>query len=167
MTDVLGMTAREMGRQLTLRYANLNGIKSKTEEVKSWTEKGKADIAAFVETWADDSVTDSLIVDLVKFNVYRKDRVGCQKECGGGGIAIVAKKDLHTLRTVEYEVDGLELMWVKIVGMKMVALVGVLYAPGYDMEVFAELPYHIAELLKGLQSRSLEKIPPYLRRNLS
>ncbi|GAV06447.1 hypothetical protein RvY_16438 [Ramazzottius varieornatus] len=153
MSNVRGNTDGEMGKQLIFRYANLNGIKSKSEELKAWTERGKVDIGAFVETWADDSVTDTLIADLEKYKVHRKDRAGCRKE-GGGGVAIIVQKDLHTLRATEYEVEGLELMWVKVVGMKMVALVGVLYAPGYDMEVFAKLRC------------SLEKIPPYLRRNM-
>ncbi|GAV06640.1 hypothetical protein RvY_16596 [Ramazzottius varieornatus] len=153
MSNVRGNTDGELGKQLIFRYANLNGIKSKSEELKAWTERGKVDIGAFVETWADDSVTDTLIADLEKYKVHRKDRAGCRKE-GGGGVAIIVQKDLHTLRATEYEVEGLELMWVKVVGMKMVALVGVLYAPGYDMEVFAKLRC------------SLEKIPPYLRRNM-
>ena len=55
------------------------------------------------------------------------------------------------MRAAEYEEEGLELMWVKVVGLSMVAVVGVLYAPGYDVDVFAKL------------RRSLEKIPPYLR----
>ncbi|GAV08471.1 hypothetical protein RvY_18154 [Ramazzottius varieornatus] len=59
-----------------------------------------------------------------------------------------------TLRVDEYELEGLELLWLKVVGWKMIAVVGVLCAPGYDMEVFAKL------------RTSLQKIPPYLRRNL-
>ncbi|GAU92434.1 hypothetical protein RvY_04515 [Ramazzottius varieornatus] len=115
MTNVRGTTDGNLGKQLTLRYANLNGIKSKTEEVKAWTEKGSVDIGAFVETMADDTVTDELIADLQKYSVYRKDRAGCQKETGGG-VAVIARKDLQTLRIDEYEVEGLELLWLKVVG---------------------------------------------------
>ncbi|GAV06775.1 hypothetical protein RvY_16706 [Ramazzottius varieornatus] len=129
MTNVQGTFDGELRKHLTLRYANLNGVKCKTEELTAWTKKGE------------------------KFNVCRKDRTGCRKE-SGGGVAVIAKKDLRTSRAVEYEVDGLELMWLKIVGLRKVALVGVLYAPGYYEEVFAKL------------SRSLESISPYLRRNL-
>ncbi|GAV08611.1 hypothetical protein RvY_18276 [Ramazzottius varieornatus] len=154
MANNLAMADGKLEKPLILRHANLNGIKSKTEEVKAWTERGKVDIAAFVETMADDTVTDGLIADLQKYNVYRKDRAGCRKE-SGGGVAITAKDDLHSLRAADYEVERLELMWVKVVGMSMVALVGVLYAPGYEMEVFGKL------------SDSLAKIPPYLRRNLT
>ncbi|GAU92807.1 hypothetical protein RvY_04841 [Ramazzottius varieornatus] len=153
MANNLAMADGKLGKRLILRYANLNGIKSKTEEVKACTERGKVDIAAFVETMADDTVTDGLIADLQKYNVYRKDRAGCRKE-SGGGLAIIAKKDLHTLRAADYGVEGLELMWVKVVRMSMIALVGVLYAPGYDMKVF------------GKRRVSLAKIPPHLQRNL-
>ncbi|GAU91414.1 hypothetical protein RvY_03672 [Ramazzottius varieornatus] len=78
---------------------------------------------------ADDTVTDGSITDLQKYSVYRKDRAGCQKVTGGG-VAVIARKDLHTLRVDEYEVEGHELLWLKVVGWKMIAVVGVLYARG-------------------------------------
>ncbi|GAU87139.1 hypothetical protein RvY_00035 [Ramazzottius varieornatus] len=109
MTNVRETTDGNLGKQLTLRYANLDGIKSKTEEVKAWTEKGSVDIGAFVETMADDTVTDGLIADLQKYSVYRKDRAG-------GTVAVIAREELHMLRVDEYEVEGLELLWLKVVG---------------------------------------------------
>ena len=143
----------DIGKRLTLRYANLNGVRSKTEEVKAWTEKSNPDIVAFVETMADDSVSDSLIADLTRYNVYRKDRAGCTKE-GGGGIALITKKELHTVTAPEFEVDGLELLWVKIIGVRMTLLVGVFYGAGYELDVFAKL------------RQSIEAIPSRLRRNI-
>ncbi|GAU92264.1 hypothetical protein RvY_04365-2, partial [Ramazzottius varieornatus] len=48
----------------------------------------------------------------------------------------------------------LELLWVKFISVRTNLLVGVLYAPGYDLDVFTKL------------RTSLQLIPPRLRRNL-
>ncbi|GAU99945.1 hypothetical protein RvY_10876 [Ramazzottius varieornatus] len=57
---------------------------------------------------------------------------------------------------VEYEVVGLEVLWVKVIALRMncALLIGVVYAPGYDSEVFSKL------------RTSMERIPPHLRRNI-
>ncbi|GAU91394.1 LOW QUALITY PROTEIN: hypothetical protein RvY_03654 [Ramazzottius varieornatus] len=102
---------------------------------------------------ADDSVTDALIEDLELFDVHRKDRTGCQKE-NGGGVALICKKELQTIRAAEYEVESLELLWVKVIGVRTNLLASVLYASGYDLDVFTKL------------RTSLQLIPPRLRRNL-
>ncbi|GAU92263.1 hypothetical protein RvY_04365-1 [Ramazzottius varieornatus] len=150
----MDVSTGQVGKKLTLRYANLNGIKSNTEEVKSWISRSKADIGAFVETMADDSVADALIADLDLFDVHRKARTGCQKE-NGGGVTLICKKELQTISAAEYEV------WSLVPSMRKVwssfgtnLLVGVLYAPGYDLDVFTKL------------RTSLQLIPPRLRRNL-
>ncbi|GAU88290.1 hypothetical protein RvY_01021-3 [Ramazzottius varieornatus] len=54
----------------------------------------------------------------------------------------------------ELEVAGLEVLWVKVIALRMNLLLGVIYAPGYDDDVFGKL------------RTSMEHIPPYLRRNI-
>ncbi|GAU92133.1 hypothetical protein RvY_04251 [Ramazzottius varieornatus] len=54
----------EVGRKLIVRYANVNGIRSKSEEVKKWMEEGKADVVALVETMADEATVDCMSCDL-------------------------------------------------------------------------------------------------------
>ncbi|GAU89872.1 hypothetical protein RvY_02371 [Ramazzottius varieornatus] len=106
-----------------------------------------------VETWADQSTPDCMIADLNQYVLFHKDREGCQKE-KGGGVAIAVKKDLQALRTTSLEVDGLEVMWIKLICLRLNVLIGVIYAPSYDIDVFTKL------------RSSIEHIPPFLRRNL-
>ncbi|GAV00593.1 hypothetical protein RvY_11419 [Ramazzottius varieornatus] len=55
---------------------------------------------------------------------------------------------------VEYEVVGLEALWVKVIALRMNLLIGVVYAPGYDSEVFSKL------------RTSMERSRSHLRRNI-
>ncbi|GAU91499.1 hypothetical protein RvY_03738 [Ramazzottius varieornatus] len=85
MTNVQGTSDGELGKLLTLQYANLNGLKCKKEELKARTEKGEVHIGCFVETWADDRVTDSWIADLEKFNIDKsayRELISVTKEFG-------------------------------------------------------------------------------------
>ncbi|GAU89353.1 hypothetical protein RvY_01910 [Ramazzottius varieornatus] len=142
-----------VSRKLVLRYANVNGIRSKSEEVKRWIDEGDADIVALVDTIAGDSTADCLMCDLDRYNLHRLDRTGCQKETGGG-VALIMKRELQAIRMPQFEVSGLEVLWVKVVALRMNLLVGVIYAPGYDVTVFSDL------------RASMEKIPFHLRRNI-
>ncbi|GAU92134.1 hypothetical protein RvY_04252 [Ramazzottius varieornatus] len=54
----------------------------------------------------------------------------------------------------ELEVAGLEVLWVKLIALRMNLLLEVVYAPGYDVEAFSKL------------RTSMERIPPHLRRNI-
>ncbi|GAU99364.1 hypothetical protein RvY_10380 [Ramazzottius varieornatus] len=143
----------EIGKKLSFLYGNVNGIRSKSEEIKRWMQEKKADIVALVETWADQSTPDCMIADHDQYVLFRKDREGCQKE-KGGGVAIAVKKNLHALRMTSLEVDGLEVMWIKLICSRLNVLIGVIYAPSYDADVFTKL------------RSSMEHIPPFLRRNL-
>ncbi|GAV09217.1 hypothetical protein RvY_18792 [Ramazzottius varieornatus] len=96
----------EIGKKLTFLYGNVNGIRSKSEK--------KADIVALVETWADNSTPDCLIADPEHYNLFRKDREGCKKQAGGG-VAIAIKKGLQAVRMESLEVDGVEVMWIKMI----------------------------------------------------
>ncbi|GAU90413.1 hypothetical protein RvY_02830 [Ramazzottius varieornatus] len=138
----------EVGRKLVVRYTNVNGIRSKIEEVKKWMEEGKADVVALVETMADTATVDCSFCDLLRLN-----RLGCRKE-SGGGVALAVKKDIQIIRMYELEVAGLEVLWVKVIALRMNLLLGAIYAPVYDDDVFSKL------------RTSMERIPPYLRRNI-
>ncbi|GAU90236.1 hypothetical protein RvY_02684 [Ramazzottius varieornatus] len=142
-----------IGKKLSFLYGNVNGIRSKSEVIKRWMREKKADIVALVETWADQSTPDCMIADLDQYVLFRKDREGCQKE-KSGGVAIVVKKDLQALRMTSLEVDGLEVMWIKLICLRLNVLIGVIYAPSYDADVFTKL------------RSSMEHVPPFLRRNL-
>ncbi|GAV06544.1 hypothetical protein RvY_16512 [Ramazzottius varieornatus] len=143
----------EIGKKLTFLYGNVNGIRSKSEETKRWMGEKKADIVALVETWADNSTPDCLIADPEHCNLFRKDREGCKKQAGGG-VAIAIKKGLQAVRMESLEVDGVEVMWIKLICLHLNVLIGVVYAPAYDTQVFSEL------------RTSMELFPPFLRRNI-
>ncbi|GAU93592.1 hypothetical protein RvY_05512-1 [Ramazzottius varieornatus] len=116
-------------------------------------EERKADVVALVETWAEKSTAHCLIVDPDQYDLFRKDREGCRKE-SGGGVAIAVKKGLQAIRMTSMEVDGLEVMWIKLICLRPNVLIGVIYAPSYDTDVFSKL------------RSSMERIPPFLRRNV-
>ncbi|GAV02060.1 hypothetical protein RvY_12673 [Ramazzottius varieornatus] len=143
----------EIGKKLTFLYENVNGIRSKSEETKRWMEERNAVIVALVETWADESTADCLIADLDQYNLFRKDRQRCLKE-KGGRVAIAVKNGLQALRMTSLEVDGLEVLWIKLVCLRLNVLVGVVYAPSYDTDVFSKL------------RTLMESFPPFLKRNL-
>ncbi|GAV09676.1 hypothetical protein RvY_19177-2 [Ramazzottius varieornatus] len=141
------------GKKLVIRYANVNGIRSKSDEVMRWMEDGKADVVALVETMAEPSIAECSFCHPAFYKFERLDRDGCQKSTGGG-VAIVIRKEFQIRRMVEYEVVGLEVLWVKVIALPMNLLIGVVYAPGYDSEDFSKL------------GTSMERIPPHLTRNI-
>ncbi|GAU92261.1 hypothetical protein RvY_04363 [Ramazzottius varieornatus] len=97
----------EVGRKLVVRYANVNGIRSKSEEVEKWMEEGKADVVALVETMDDTATVDCSFCDLDHYKLERLDRLGCRRE-SDDGIALAVKKDIRIIRMYELEVAGLE-----------------------------------------------------------
>ncbi|GAV00594.1 hypothetical protein RvY_11420 [Ramazzottius varieornatus] len=82
----------EVGKKLVNRYANVNGIRSKSDEVKRWMEDGKADVVALVETMAEPSTADCSFCDPAFYKLERLDRDGCQKSTEGA-VALVIRKE--------------------------------------------------------------------------
>ncbi|GAV04881.1 hypothetical protein RvY_15088 [Ramazzottius varieornatus] len=142
-----------VGKKLVIRYANVNGIRSKSNEVKRWMEDRMADVVALVEIMAGPSTADCSFCDPAFYKLQRLDRYGCQTSTGGG-VALVIRKEFQIRRMVEYELVRLEVLWVEVIALRMNLLIGVVHAPGYDSEVFSKL------------RTSMERISPHLRRNI-
>lgn len=102
---------------------------SQRQALKVWSQT--SDVVAFSETHADETVSDCCLADLEVYNVFRKDR-----NINGGGEAVLVSKRLNFIRTPEYEVDGVEFTWLKIVGIRMNLSFRVFYGPSCDITVF-------------------------------
>jgi hypothetical protein len=64
----------------------VRGLCTKTHEfyLSSLSSTSNFDIIALTETWLNDSVSDGELLDLDRFNVFRKDRNSCRHKRGGG-----------------------------------------------------------------------------------
>jgi hypothetical protein len=65
---------------ISIYYQNVRGLCTKTHEfyLSSLSSTSNFDIIALTETWLNDSVSDGELLDLDRFNVFRKDRNSCR-----------------------------------------------------------------------------------------
>jgi len=65
---------------------NARSIKNKMPELRHLLTYGNYDIICFVETWLNESITDSMLIEGVPYRLIRRDRGS-----HAGGIAVFFK----------------------------------------------------------------------------
>lgn len=81
-----------MAFTIKIYYQNVNGIRSKTNDFFISVCELDYDVIMLTETFLNDSVFNSEIFDLNKYNVFRRDRVYSSVHEKGGGVLIAVKK---------------------------------------------------------------------------
>lgn len=141
--------------ELNIYYQNLNGVKTKLNELNLNLSISNYDCIAFTETWLNNEYFDSEIFER-KYTVYRKDRN--LKQAGkmdGGGIALAIKQKFKTMRCDYLEDNVTESLWIKVYSStNSYFFVGVVYfivnAPKEHFKYFFnKLIENEHELMKG------------------
>jgi hypothetical protein len=108
------------------------------------------DIICISETWLKPQILDS-DVDIEGFKIHRKDRL----DTISGGVGMYVNDFIPNKRVKEFELPGLEVMWVEIIlGLKKI-LVGAGYRP----------PKQSVEVAGNFLSLFQESIDLILKRN--
>ena len=95
-------------------YANARSLKNKLPELHKLIIKPNFEIFCFSETWLDDSISDSMLLNKCKFKVFRKDR-----PTRGGGVCMLIKNKIEcTEVALPSMFSGIELIAVDIIVSK-------------------------------------------------
>lgn len=110
---------------LAVWFSNVRSVKNKLLDFQVLVASSPQTVFAICETWLDPSVPDGLLVDTTRHVVHRKDREGR----GGGGVMFVTPRHLACRRRRDFEVDGLEALFVEIAHKRGKVLLGCVYCP--------------------------------------
>lgn len=103
-----------MVKQLKIFYQNVRGIRTKTNVIYLALLNTDFDVIVFSETWLNDSISCSEIIDN-RYTVFRRDRESAEScKSDGGGVLIAVSKRYKSCRIDSWE-TRCEDLWVNIV----------------------------------------------------
>ncbi|XP_040063029.1 uncharacterized protein LOC120837605 [Ixodes scapularis] len=105
-------------------FSNLRSVKNKMLEFRVLTESRPNTIFALCETWLDNSIYDSQLVDLTRFKVYRKDR-----NRSGGGVLVAIPSSITCTRRHDLDRNDLEAIFVDLHSKQGLLHLCVAYCP--------------------------------------
>lgn len=108
-----------------LWFSNVRSIKNKLLDFQVLVASSPEMVFSLCETWLDASVPDGLAIDTACHVVYKKDREGCS----GGGVMFVVPQHLPCRRRQDFEVAGLEALFIEISHKRGKVLFGCVYCP--------------------------------------
>ena len=73
---------------------NAQSVKNKREELQNLQKLDQYDVICITETWGNKTVSDPMICNIEKYQIFRKDRNSNTKK-EGGGVCILVKKEVH------------------------------------------------------------------------
>ncbi|XP_045524992.1 uncharacterized protein LOC123714671 [Pieris brassicae] len=99
---------------LSVYYQNCGGIKSKIDKLKNSILLSNFDVIVLVETWLVDSVFDGELHS-GGYDVFRRDRnLQFSRKKGGGGVLVMVKKGIKSIRLTEFEAPDLEEIYIHL-----------------------------------------------------
>lgn len=92
----------------------VSGIRSQLKEIRSAIAGTNYDIIVLIETWLHEGIFNSEIFDSA-WNVYRADRVLITDVTRRGGGALIAiRSNLNSVQIVNYSIDDIDFVFVKL-----------------------------------------------------
>jgi hypothetical protein len=107
-------------RELSCFFLNTQSIKTvdrlknKPVEFRNMVELLKPDILAVNESWLQEYIPDSLITDVKKYALYRKDRIGTT----GGGVFVMVSKTIWSRDRKTWESEDTRNNEIKVVEIR-------------------------------------------------
>lgn len=136
---------------LSIALLNINGLTPERLEAVSHSVAYNCDIICFTETHLHaNSNTSTLQVEGYQ-NIIRLDRVGGN----WGGVAVLVANHLYVSVNHDYNVPGLELLWVRIRHRNKVFMLGICYRPPSATTEFWE---KLQDSIDNIKSQSAKKI---------
>lgn len=89
-----------------------------------WLGGGHNVALGLSETWLSESVDDA-VVGVDGYGVYRRDMVGK----AGGGVLVFVSNIIKSVKRMDLEVEGVELIWVEVTVSGRHFLVGDVHRP--------------------------------------
>ena len=113
---------RTSKKKLSILHINAQSIRHKMDAFRA--ESAGYDIICVTETWLNPNIDNDTISMDGFHNPFRKDRNDSH-----GGVAIYINESLHVTGKPEYDVDGLETVWVEVKTTHFKCLINATYRP--------------------------------------
>ena len=137
---------------LSISLLNVNGLRSKLDDIKVLLNTSKIDILCINETKIDQNISKADLA-IPGYNFHRKDR-----NRHGGGVGIYFKNSLNINPLPHLSSEGIESMWIKIALKKSSPIfICCAYRPprrGQDKEKIEHLICHFKDSISKLPSKS-------------
>lgn len=110
---------------LLVVHLNCRSVYSKLKDLLiGWLGGGHNVALGLSETWLSESVDDA-VVGVDGYEVYRRDMVGK----AGGGVLVFVSNIIKSVKRMDLEVEGVELIWVEVTVSGRHFLVGDVHRP--------------------------------------
>lgn len=93
---------------LNVGHLNINSLKSKMNEIKSFVKDYNLQVLAVSETHLETTVEDSEVM-MEGFRMFRKDRDRC-----GGGVALYVQNQIKSEQQNDLMQDDTEMVWIRV-----------------------------------------------------
>ena len=107
---------------ISCKFLNARSIVNKREDLQALLESEQLDVLAVAETFLDDDILDSELVDN-SYVVFRRDR-----NRHGGGVMLLLRNNLPAVRRYDLESDC-EVLWIQVSIERAPLFLGVYYRP--------------------------------------
>lgn len=111
-------------------HININGIRSKLDEVKLLLDESSLDLLAITETHLSDNVDDDEIM-IENYSLIRKDRMGTKNHWGGTAIYFKDHLNIYELEN-DKNMKSIESVWVEVIEKSQRLIFGCIYRPPND-----------------------------------
>ena len=137
---------------LSISLLNVNGLRSKLDDIKILLQSGNIDILCVNETKVDQHISQADLA-ISGYNLHRKDR-----NRHGGGVGIYCKDFININTLPHLSSEGIESIWIKISVKKSSPIfLCCAYRPprkGQDKEKIEHLISHFKNTISNLPSKS-------------
>lgn len=112
-------------------YQNVRGLRTKLVDFRCNSSASAFDIIFVNESWLNDGVYDSEVVDIDQFQIFRRDRSSSASlKRDGGGSFIAVRRDLRPSLLPEFQSNA-EDVWIQIsIGGQRIFMCCVYIPPG-------------------------------------
>lgn len=89
---------------LNVYYQNVRGLRTKLNEFLLNSMGNYHDLLFISESWLNDNINDSELVDINHYSVFRRDR--CASDCAkkdGGGVFVAVRNNLNPVRLLNFQ----------------------------------------------------------------
>ncbi|XP_036322182.1 uncharacterized protein LOC118736201 [Rhagoletis pomonella] len=120
---------------LSVYYQNVRGLRTKLSSFLAASSISEHDVICITESWLHPSIHDGEILDST-YTIYRKDRNSLLSGYERGGGVFIAVKRYIEAEVIPLVDDGIEQIFVRVMGNNWDTIIGCVYLPPHTYETY-------------------------------
>lgn len=137
---------------LSVFYQNVRGLRSKLNEFKIAITANNHDIIFVSESWLNNDIFDSEVVDVCEYTLFRRDRSSTASlKTDGGGVFIAVRSSLRPSLVPDFQSEA-EDIWVQVIVDNMKIFLCCVYIPPVDINATVKFVSKLCNIKNRLEN---------------